>query len=946
MGDKTATVAPAGKAPERAGRPLAQKAPNSVLGLQQSLGNQAMLRLLKSGVIQAKLRVSQPGDPDEIEADHVAEKVVSAQTAPAIQRKCACGGGAPCAKCAEEEESIHRSVADTIHRQSQPSIQRLATDQAPGQEIHPQDSSAAQSPARQKSSPSLIVEDEAGAAAPGQMKKSQFMQHLRSSVCATADAALAAVGRNSKSCPYIEQWLSFYSGQGADRIERALHKYAPEAARAKRAQDYISIVSDRVRQAVTVWARTGRVTGVPAGAPFLPGASSEDGVEAPPAAGTAGAGSKPSGASASPLAAGQSILAKSRDSGAAASTADHGAVRERLGAGRPLDTSVRSRMEPAFGQDFSHVLLHTDSTAAQLSTELNARAFTIGESIAFASGEYKPGTLAGDALMAHELAHAVQQGDAAVAAPSRNMEQDKGLEENADNMAVNAVASIFTSGKAAPGRMGARSVPAIKSGLRLQRCQRHLKKCPSNRHWAVVGPPAGGGSFGCLCRWECVSGPPPRPVPASSGPSISCPPDRYCAGPPPVDEVGEDYQQVGDGKLGYGVQSMQGDPMTGEAVCSCFTPDDLVGAETPPPIKTGFDPSNFYAGPMPGDRGGTHEARPAEGPAEVRHLEEGKGDPPPPPRTEVHPPTETKPAPQVKAPDVQPETKAPEGKPEANAPPGKPPEKEPSNAIVDTRRAGGAKPQEPPRVIEQQTPEDQTIKAGEKTETQNEASGQRSNTSASKSTTQAPTTNTPPPTTRVQPGGPTPPQGGPGVKVVTVTGSTVVVDTNIARALDKAAKDPSLATLQPGEKAMVAYAKGLGVAVTSESIGELGKKGGVGATLSGTQEVTLPPVEREAIKNEVSRVVGGAGDREVVTQALLAKADPGVTPVFATADRGVINGLARLDTSPAPIPVAKLGRYRTVAEFLHYEQKTDSFTINIRGHSMIVRPVQEVRPGL
>ena len=95
MGDTNATLAPPVKAPEHhRDRQPSQRNVNPLLGLQQSLGNQAMLRLLESGVIQAKMRVSQPGDPDEIEADRVAEKVVSAQTAPVIQRKCACSGGA------------------------------------------------------------------------------------------------------------------------------------------------------------------------------------------------------------------------------------------------------------------------------------------------------------------------------------------------------------------------------------------------------------------------------------------------------------------------------------------------------------------------------------------------------------------------------------------------------------------------------------------------------------------------------------------------------------------------------------------------------------------------------------------------------------------------------------------------------------------------------------
>src|SRR5690348_7296679 len=97
---------------------------NPFFGLLQSIGHPATLRLLDGAVIQTKLRVSQPGDADEQEADRIAEQVVSSRRAPTIHRKCACSGGTPCAKCAsEEEETIHRSVELPSLHSSEPSIQ-------------------------------------------------------------------------------------------------------------------------------------------------------------------------------------------------------------------------------------------------------------------------------------------------------------------------------------------------------------------------------------------------------------------------------------------------------------------------------------------------------------------------------------------------------------------------------------------------------------------------------------------------------------------------------------------------------------------------------------------------------------------------------------------------------------------------------------------------------
>ena len=79
------------------------------------------------------------------------------------------------------------------------------------------------------------------------------------------------------------------------------------------------------------------------------------------------------------------------------------------GSGQPLPEANRGFMERRFGIDFSGVRLHTDSDAAQMSRELNAEAFTYGRDIYFGEGRYNPGTSSSRRLLAHELAHVVQQ---------------------------------------------------------------------------------------------------------------------------------------------------------------------------------------------------------------------------------------------------------------------------------------------------------------------------------------------------------------------------------------------------------------------------------------------------------------------------------------------------------------------------------------------------------
>lgn len=85
-------------------------------------------------------------------------------------------------------------------------------------------------------------------------------------------------------------------------------------------------------------------------------------------------------------------------------------VRDTLtSSGQPLDTSTRAFMEPRFGHDFSRVRIHTDEWAATSAHVVSALAYTVGNDVVFAQGQYNPGTLAGKRLLAHELTHVVQQ---------------------------------------------------------------------------------------------------------------------------------------------------------------------------------------------------------------------------------------------------------------------------------------------------------------------------------------------------------------------------------------------------------------------------------------------------------------------------------------------------------------------------------------------------------
>ncbi len=97
------------------------------------------------------------------------------------------------------------------------------------------------------------------------------------------------------------------------------------------------------------------------------------------------------------------------DSGLQVSSGFERNLNAQKNSGAELPGEVRSYMEPRFGTDFSDVRMHTDQNAGQMNQELNSRAFAHGNDIFFGQNEFKPGTGSGRQVIAHELAHTIQQ---------------------------------------------------------------------------------------------------------------------------------------------------------------------------------------------------------------------------------------------------------------------------------------------------------------------------------------------------------------------------------------------------------------------------------------------------------------------------------------------------------------------------------------------------------
>lgn len=105
------------------------------------------------------------------------------------------------------------------------------------------------------------------------------------------------------------------------------------------------------------------------------------------------------------------------------------------GGGTALDQGIRDRFAADLGDSLTDVHIHADAGADSLARSVSARAFTTGSDVFFASGEYRPGTSAGDRLIAHELTHVVQQRGAPASGPMTVADPHDALESEAEAVA-------------------------------------------------------------------------------------------------------------------------------------------------------------------------------------------------------------------------------------------------------------------------------------------------------------------------------------------------------------------------------------------------------------------------------------------------------------------------------------------------------------------------------
>jgi hypothetical protein len=141
-----------------------------------------------------------------------------------------------------------------------------------------------------------------------------------------------------------------------------------------------------------------------------------------------------------------------RDDNGVAADADEHLGRAASGTGAPLPDLLRAQFESSLGADLSGVRVHTDGTSQAAAQSVGARAYTVGNDIHFNAGQFDPSSTAGQHLLAHEVAHTVQQrGGAGVQHKLEVGRVDDPLESEADS-----AADAMVSG--APARVSASGV--------------------------------------------------------------------------------------------------------------------------------------------------------------------------------------------------------------------------------------------------------------------------------------------------------------------------------------------------------------------------------------------------------------------------------------------------------------------------------------------------------
>lgn len=274
----------------------------------------------------------------------------------------------------------------------------------------------------------ILVDNDAEVAS-GQITRRSFLEKVHATVVSVGDERLARVGRSTQDCPYIQHWLARCETYSAPALEQLVHLVA--RPRTRSVDGYLDAIAATAAERVDGW-----IAGERPDSPesFEHAVSQLDIAE--------------------PVQLKQDSTLPKGDSRLPTRTIG------RLGPGQAFTGAARQQMESGFGASFGDVRIHTDSAAGRVARERGALAVTVGRHVVFAPGRYQLDTLDGQALLAHELAHTIQQRSGGTVGASA----EKDYEEDADSAAAHVVGrslGLAPSGSARPRRWG---------GLALRSC--------------------------------------------------------------------------------------------------------------------------------------------------------------------------------------------------------------------------------------------------------------------------------------------------------------------------------------------------------------------------------------------------------------------------------------------------------------------------------------------
>jgi hypothetical protein len=150
---------------------------------------------------------------------------------------------------------------------------------------------------------------------------------------------------------------------------------------------------------------------------------------------TSGAGPQPSGL----------VMRKAtRDDNRVAAGADAAVASASTSSGAPLPSGIRQQFETSLGVDLGGVRVHTGATSAAAAHAVGARAYAVGQDIHFGAGNYDPRSSAGQHLLAHEVAHTVQQRGAA---PTRQNKLEVSRKTDHAEVEADAAADAMVAGR-------------------------------------------------------------------------------------------------------------------------------------------------------------------------------------------------------------------------------------------------------------------------------------------------------------------------------------------------------------------------------------------------------------------------------------------------------------------------------------------------------------------